>query len=58
MAAVIAYGRPPTYPRYAKGQPTTFNDILQALDPGAFTELRSEAFSGSTAPSEVILGRV
>ncbi|KIP11044.1 hypothetical protein PHLGIDRAFT_64468 [Phlebiopsis gigantea 11061_1 CR5-6] len=58
MAAVIAYDRSPAYSRYAKGQPTTFNDILQALDPSALTELRDEGLPGSPAPSEVILGRV
>lgn len=56
MAAVIAYGRSPSFTRYASGQPTTFNDILRAMDPTAFTELRStEALE--TASGSVIVGR-
>lgn len=56
MTAVIAYGRSPSFARYASGQPTTFNDILRALDPAAFTELRS-AEPLETASGGVIVGR-
>ena len=61
MTAVIAYGRSPSFTRYAPGQPTTFNDILRVLDLTVFTDLRETGLvdaataDGSTG---VIIGRV
>ncbi len=54
-AAEIAYGRQPSYTRYAPGQFTTFNDILCALDPKVFMELR-QIQTVSTAGG-IIVGR-
>lgn len=56
MTAVAAYGRPPSYSRYAPGQPTTFADILRALDSEYFTELR-DAGLAEPLPGGVIVGR-
>lgn len=58
MTATISYGRQPSFTRYASGQPTTFSDILRALDPNAFTELRSPEMMLETASGGVIVGRV
>ncbi|GJE85606.1 CoA pyrophosphatase [Phanerochaete sordida] len=57
MTATIAFGRPPSYTRYAPGQPTTFADILRALDSEStyFTELREARLP---QPGGVIVGRV
>ncbi|PSS34043.1 hypothetical protein PHLCEN_2v1947 [Hermanssonia centrifuga] len=54
-AAEIAYDRQPSYTRYAPGQFTTFNDILRALDPKVFMELR-QIQTVSTAGG-IIVGR-
>lgn len=57
MTAVIAYGRAPSYSRYASGQPTTFADIIHALDSSFFTELCDSGLA-EPAPGSVIVGRV
>lgn len=56
MTATIAYGRSPSFTRYATGQPSTFNDILRALDPIAFAELRDTG-PLEAVPGGIIIGR-
>lgn len=57
MTAVVSYGRSPLYSRYALGQPTTFADMLTALGPAFFTELRDMGLA-EPVPGSVIVGRV
>jgi peroxisomal coenzyme A diphosphatase NUDT7 len=57
MAAVIAYDRPPSFSRFAPGQPATFNDILHAVDATVFFGLHETGLINSAATDSVTVGR-